>query len=76
MSSHARDADGGRAACSRLGAERTCRIAASRSPAPSVAIWRTFPSGLLLYIGYLMVAFTPQKRALHDYIAGTLVLRA
>ena len=34
------------------------------------------PSGLLLYLGYLMVAFTPQKRALHDYIAGTLVLRA
>lgn len=34
------------------------------------------PSGLLLYLGYVMVAFTPQKRALHDYIAGTLVLRA
>jgi uncharacterized RDD family membrane protein YckC len=34
------------------------------------------PSGLLLCLGYVMVAFTPQKRALHDYIAGTLVLRA
>ena len=34
------------------------------------------PSGLLLCLGYAMVAFTPQKRALHDYIAGTLVLRA
>jgi uncharacterized RDD family membrane protein YckC len=34
------------------------------------------PSGVLLYLGYVMVAFTPQKRALHDYIAGTLVLRA
>ena len=34
------------------------------------------PSGLLLCFGYVMVAFTPQKRALHDYIAGTLVLRA
>ena len=33
-------------------------------------------SGLLLCLGYVMVAFTPQKRALHDYIAGTLVLRA
>jgi uncharacterized RDD family membrane protein YckC len=32
-------------------------------------------SGLLLYLGYVMVAFTPQKRGLHDYIAGTLVLR-
>jgi uncharacterized RDD family membrane protein YckC len=35
-----------------------------------------FPSGLLLCLGYAMVAFTPQKRALHDYIAGTFVLRA
>jgi uncharacterized RDD family membrane protein YckC len=33
------------------------------------------PSGLLLCLGYVMAAFTPQKRALHDYIAGTLVLR-
>jgi uncharacterized RDD family membrane protein YckC len=33
-------------------------------------------SGLILYLGYVMVAFTPQKRGLHDYIAGTLVLRA
>ena len=32
-------------------------------------------SGLPLYLGYGLVAFTPQKRALHDYIAGTLVLR-
>jgi uncharacterized RDD family membrane protein YckC len=34
------------------------------------------PSGLLIGLGYVMVAFTSQKRALHDYIAGTLVLRA
>jgi len=32
-------------------------------------------SGLTLGIGYLMIAFTPQKRGLHDYIAGTLVVR-
>ena len=32
-------------------------------------------SGLILYVGFLMVAFTPQKRGLHDYIAGTVVLR-
>jgi uncharacterized RDD family membrane protein YckC len=32
-------------------------------------------SGLILYLGYVMVVFTPQKRALHDYIAGTVVLR-
>ena len=34
------------------------------------------PSGLPLCLGCVMVAFTPQKRGLHDYIAGTLVLRA
>jgi len=34
-----------------------------------------FLSGLVLYLGYVAVAFTPQKRALHDYIAGTVVLR-
>lgn len=28
-----------------------------------------------LGIGYLMIAFTPQKRGLHDYIAGTVVVR-
>lgn len=27
------------------------------------------------FIGYLMVAFTPQKQALHDMLAGCLVLR-
>jgi uncharacterized RDD family membrane protein YckC len=32
-------------------------------------------SALVLYLGYVMVVFTPQKRALHDYIAGTVVLR-
>jgi uncharacterized RDD family membrane protein YckC len=32
-------------------------------------------SALLLCIGYLMVAFTPRKRGLHDMLAGTLVLR-
>lgn len=32
-------------------------------------------SGLIIYLGYVMVAFTPQQRGLHDYIAGTLALR-
>lgn len=32
-------------------------------------------SGLILYIGYIMVAFHPQKRALHDIIAGTYVVK-
>lgn len=32
-------------------------------------------SGMILYIGYLMAAFTDKKQALHDMIAGTLVLK-
>jgi len=32
-------------------------------------------SVLIFYVGYIMVAFTPQKRGLHDYIAGTLVYK-
>ena len=32
-------------------------------------------SSLLLFIGWLMAAFTPRKQGLHDLIAGTLVLR-
>ncbi len=33
------------------------------------------PSALLLCIGYIMAAFTENKRALHDLIAGTRVVR-
>lgn len=33
-----------------------------------------FLSSLILYIGYIMAAFTEKKQALHDMIAGTLVL--
>lgn len=32
-------------------------------------------SALILLIGYLMVGWTRQKRGLHDFIAGTLVVR-
>lgn len=32
-------------------------------------------SGLTLGIGYIMIAFTERKQALHDLIAGTLVLK-
>jgi len=32
-------------------------------------------SALILGIGYLMAAFTERKQALHDMLAGTLVLR-
>lgn len=32
-------------------------------------------SGLLLLIGYIMAAFTERKQALHDIMAGCLVVR-
>jgi uncharacterized RDD family membrane protein YckC len=32
-------------------------------------------SGLILYIGYIMVAFTEKKQGLHEMMAGTLVIR-
>jgi len=33
-----------------------------------------YVSGAILYIGYLMAAFTQQKQALHDILAGCLVV--
>ena len=32
-------------------------------------------SAIILLIGYLMIAFTREKRGLHDYIAGTVVIK-
>jgi uncharacterized RDD family membrane protein YckC len=32
-------------------------------------------SGLILFIGYIMAGFTAKKQALHDIIAGTLVIK-
>lgn len=32
-------------------------------------------SGLILYIGYMMAGFTDRKQALHDMVAGTLVVK-
>jgi uncharacterized RDD family membrane protein YckC len=32
-------------------------------------------SGLIMCIGYMMAGFTQQKQALHDIMAGTLVVR-
>jgi uncharacterized RDD family membrane protein YckC len=36
----------------------------------------TFVSTVILFFGYLMAAFTRQRQALHDKIAGTLVVSA
>ena len=32
-------------------------------------------SALILFIGFIMIAFTDKKRGLHDMIAGTLVIK-
>ena len=32
-------------------------------------------SSMILFIGYIMAGFTERKQALHDMIAGTLVIR-
>jgi hypothetical protein len=40
-------------------------------------VWRyvaTFFSGIILCIGYLMAAFTEKRQALHDMMAGTVVV--
>lgn len=40
----------------------------------TVRYFGKFVSGALLLIGFVMAAFTARKQALHDLIAGTLVL--
>lgn len=47
------------------------RIGIGRAIGRYFAAWL---SAILLMIGYLMAAFTDRKRALHDMIAGTLVV--
>jgi len=34
-----------------------------------------FLSGIILYVGYIMAGFTERKQALHDILAGTLVVK-
>lgn len=55
-------------------------ITASGGPiSPARAAGRYFAyllSGLTLLIGYIMAAFDSQKRALHDHICSTRVIRA
>lgn len=37
--------------------------------------WSKILSSLILFVGFLMIAFTEKKQGLHDKIAGTLVIR-
>jgi uncharacterized RDD family membrane protein YckC len=41
----------------------------------SVRFWSKFVSGAILGIGFLMAGITERKQALHDRVAGTVVLR-
>ncbi len=49
----------------------------------SISFWRasgrvlaTYLSWMIAGIGFLMIAFTPRKQGLHDYIARTLVIKS
>ncbi|PIU61543.1 MAG: hypothetical protein COS84_11160 [Armatimonadetes bacterium CG07_land_8_20_14_0_80_40_9] len=37
--------------------------------------WSKIVSGIILAIGFVMAGFTERKQALHDIIAGCLVLK-
>ena len=37
--------------------------------------WSKFISGAIFCVGYIMAAFTEKRQALHDVIAGTLVVK-
>jgi uncharacterized RDD family membrane protein YckC len=62
---------GKRAVGLRVVTERGERLSFARSTGRFFA---KIVSGLLLLIGFLMAAFTERKRALHDMIAGTVVV--
>lgn len=49
------------------------RIGVVRGVARYFALWL---SAIILLVGYLMAAFTQKRQALHDMIAGTLVVNA
>ena len=40
----------------------------------TIRYFSKYISALILFIGYIMAAFTEKKQALHDIIAGTLVV--
>lgn len=43
------------------------------------AVWRLIAmsfSGMIIYIGYIMIGFTSKKQGLHDFIASTIVVKS
>ena len=63
---------GKRAVGLRVVTEQGGRISHARSTGRYFA---KIVSGLLLLVGFLMVAFTERKRGLHDMLAGTVVAK-
>lgn len=49
------------------------RISFGRAVGRFFGMWL---SGLILFIGFLMIAFTDRKQGLHDVIAGTFVVKS
>jgi uncharacterized RDD family membrane protein YckC len=61
--------------------KRLCGLAVTDTHGERITFWRALVrwlakilSVLVLGIGFLMIAFHPRKRGLHDIIAGTLVV--
>ena len=59
-----------------------CGLRVIVSDGSKVSYWRAFGrywakilSGLILAIGYIMAGFDSEKRALHDHICNTRVIR-
>ncbi len=50
-----------------------CKLTFKRA---SIRCWAQLISGVPCWVGYFMVVFTEKKQALHDIIAGTLVVKA
>jgi uncharacterized RDD family membrane protein YckC len=44
-------------------------------PRTTIRHWAKIVSTLVVFIGYLMAVFTPRRQALHDMLAGCLVLK-
>jgi uncharacterized RDD family membrane protein YckC len=44
-------------------------------PRTTIRHWARIVSTLIVFIGYLMAMFTPRRQALHDMLAGCLVLK-
>ncbi|MGA7828139.1 MAG: RDD family protein [Geobacteraceae bacterium] len=58
--------------CIKVTDEQGCRISLLRA---NGRYWAKILSTLTLGFGYLMAGFTRRKQALHDFVAGTLVVR-